>query len=127
MQCAKVFARMQNIERRTLAIGVDVDRLIIRCMFDGIRNILSAGYLRDIADVFIVKAQNGQTIRFRQILQELPEGLQDVFHRTIMIHMVIFNIRDHSNFRQKLQKRAITFVSFGYEILPRSEFALLPR
>ena len=105
------FVAVPDIKRDARALHRDVLCAIVCRMVDGIGQIFFVDRLYDVPQVFVIHAENSPAAIAR-VLNELMECLDDVFHRAVMIHVIIFNICHNGDERMQLQKRAVALVRF---------------
>ena len=67
---------------------------------------------------FTVKAEEGGAIIVENMVDEFSKGLSDIFHASVVVQVVIFNIGHHGNVVSKFQKGTVAFIGFGNNIVP---------
>jgi len=61
-------------------------------------------------------AEHGHAVK-RHAVNEVYEGLFDVGHVAVAIHVLAINVGDHGKNGRELEERAVTLVGFGNQIL----------
>ena len=106
---------LNNIKRRSFTFCFYVRCLIVGVMVYCIGYNVTVCLSRNVSDIFIIKADDSTSGFLINIFNKLTKSLPYVFHRTVVVKMVILNICNHRNPRMKLQKRAVALVRLRYK------------
>ena len=117
MAFSDLFTAEKDIIVGAILTIFDIFGAVVRILcVDAIADDLGRGLFPDAAHLFIIIAKNGLAL-FLDLIDKLLEGFLDLFFRSIMVQMVIFNICNDSQIRTELKEGPIAFVSFCYDII----------
>ena len=92
--------------------------LVIRRLFEAVRNVAPPDGRSHGANLVVFKAQDGQSLFGIEFLDEFLKSGDDVFKGVIVIHMVGINVGNDGDIRMLLEEGAVAFIGFGNDVLP---------
>ena len=115
---------VEDVERDTRAAVRDVLRAVVGLMVDGVRDVLAVEVLGHITQVLVVEADDGVARLLVDVLDELRERLDDVLHRAVVVHVVVFDIRHNGDVRVELEERTVALIGLRHEVVARAELCI---
>jgi hypothetical protein len=110
---AHLLAAVVQIIVVAFARVADVFGIVVAVVRQAVRDERTVRFLCQAAHLRVVHTQDARAA-FLHVAQELLEGLVDVLFRTVMVQMVVFDVRNDRNVWMEFEERAVAFVGFGH-------------
>ena len=121
---AELFLAVEDIERDAHAAVRDVLRAVVGLMVDSVGDVLAVEILGHRAQVLVVEADDSVARLLVDVLDELRESLDDVLHRAVVVHVVVFDIRHDGDVRVELEEGTVTLIRLRHEVIARAELGI---
>ena len=99
---AEPLLSMHDVKRDARAVRHDMRRTVVCLVINRVGDVLAINPLCDMAQVRVVGTENRPPRPLIDVFDELHKRLDDIFHRAVVVHMIVFDIRDNGDMRAKL-------------------------